>query len=89
MDGKKCDRCGTEVMEYTMSWFNTDEICFPCDYLETQHPDFEFAKVVESAYVKLGEYNYPGIGYPGENKRVSRELKAHLIKLLKLEWHEK
>ena len=43
---------------------------------------------MESAYVKLGEYNYPGIGYPGMTNRVSRELKAQLIKLLKLEWHE-
>ena len=72
-----------------MSWFNTDEICFACNDLEELHPDFRFAKAVENAYIKLGNYNYPGIGYPGENKRVSRELKATLIKLLKLEWHEK
>jgi hypothetical protein len=81
---KVCDRCEIATNTYTMSWFNEDFICMPCNDEEEKHPDFEFAKQVEVAYTRLGNTNYPGIGYPGQDGRVSEELKQALIEELGL-----
>ena len=67
-----------------MSWFNEDYICMQCNYEEEKHPDFEFAKNVEVAYTRLGNMNYPGVGYPGKDGRISEELKQALIEELGL-----
>ena len=80
----ECDRCKVASTVYTMSWFNEDHICMPCNDEEENHPDFEFAKNVEVAYTRKGNYNYPGIGYPGKDGRVSEELKQALIEELDL-----
>lgn len=61
---KECDRCGKETDIYTMSFFNTDEICMECRKKERVHPKFEEARKREVEEVRKGNYNYPGIGKP-------------------------
>ena len=69
-----CDRCNKELHSFTMSWFNTDNICMDCSKIENNHPDVKFAKEIEGRYVKARDMKYPGIGWPGENGRVDRSL---------------
>ena len=38
--------------------------------------DIELAKDVEIAHVKAGNYNYPGIGFPGYDGRVTIDATA-------------
>ena len=65
-----CHRCSKETDSFTMSWFSTESICLDCSDEENNHADIELAKAVELAHVKSGNYNYPGIGWPGNGKRV-------------------
>jgi hypothetical protein len=60
---------------YSMSYFNTDQICPGCEEAERAHPDFEYALEREEAEVASGNHNhnYPGVGWPGVNGRVSRQ----------------
>ena len=48
----------------TMSRFNTEQICVECEGIEGGHPEFSHAVRVEEAHVKLGNYNYAGVGLP-------------------------
>lgn len=66
----KCDRCGGEANAHTMSTFNTDDICMACKAEEEQHVDYELAREYEEAAVKRGDFNYPGVGWPGKGGRV-------------------
>ena len=85
----KCQRCGEESVWHTMSWFNTELICDPCDKAEWVHPDFAFVKQVDFLYLtKKREYNYPGPGWPGVDGRLSEELKTALQEELEFEWGE-
>ena len=59
----KCKRCNSETNSWTMSIFNTDEICIPCKKAEETHPDYEKAREAEMAEVRKGNLNFPGIGY--------------------------
>jgi hypothetical protein len=71
MDTPKCQRCGTQTLATTVSYFNTETLCLPCKEAERRHPDFPLAEAVEIAAVKLGNYNFEGIGYPGLHGRVN------------------
>ena len=71
-----CHRCGKETHSFTMSWFSTESICLDCSDEENNHADIELAKAVELAHVKSGNYNYPGIGWPGKDNRVSLDISA-------------
>ena len=71
-----CHRCGKETNSFTMSWFSTESICMECSDEENNHPDIKMAKAVESAHVKAGNYNYPGIGWPGKGKRVMIDISS-------------
>lgn len=71
MDAPKCQRCGVHTLATTVSYFNTDHLCLPCKEAERLHPDFPLAQAVEIAAVKLGNYNFEGIGYPGRHGRVN------------------
>jgi hypothetical protein len=67
----RCDRCGSWDVPHTiMSMFNTDVLCGPCKDAETKHPDYEKAREAEGKAVLAGDVNFPGIGWPGENRRV-------------------
>ena len=59
-----CDRCKQVTISYTMSIFNTDQICPPCEEKEQAHPQFQLAKDAENAAVVRGDLNFPGIGKP-------------------------
>lgn len=54
-----------------MSWFNRDLICMACASAEGSHPDYPAARSAEHAAVKRGDFNFPGVGWPGPNGRVS------------------
>lgn len=77
---KECARCKSQMTQFTMSWFNKDYICMPCRIKEEQHPDIQLAKAAELKEVQKGNYDYEGIGYPGEEERVSDELKEFVLK---------
>ena len=64
-----CDRCGNDTLGHTMSYFNTDEICFGCADLERAHPEFEAARKAELEQVKAGNYNFEGVGLPRDLAR--------------------
>ena len=59
-----CIRCGAKSVITTMSRFNTDTICIPCEDKERAHPSYKEAWEAELAEVKGGNYNYAGIGKP-------------------------
>ena len=61
-----CERCDSETTTTTMSWFNTQMICKPCDEKELSHKDIEKAKAKDLEQVKQGNYNYEGIGLPSD-----------------------
>lgn len=61
-----CDRCKQPTLSYTMSFFNTEEICPECDKKERAHPKFKEAHDKEVEEVKKGNYNFPGIGKPDD-----------------------
>ena len=62
-----CDRCNGSLADgRTMSMFNTDCICLKCKKKERNHPDYEKARNADIAAVKSGNYNFKGIGYPGQ-----------------------
>jgi len=68
---KKCGRCGTGMGSWSMSYFNTDELCNHCQELERKHPSYEEAKRIETEECKKGNYNFQGIGLP-EELRIKR-----------------
>lgn len=66
---QNCDRCKKETLVTRMSFFNTDILCNECLVEESQHPDFEKAKIAERDEVVKGNYNFPGIGLPKDLER--------------------
>lgn len=61
-----CDRCGGSLAGgRMMSRFNEDCLCMNCISKEKQHPDYKKAAQAELEAVRRGNYNFPGIGYPG------------------------
>ena len=70
----KCDRCHNPAFALTGSWFNTQMICRVCSAEELAHPDADYARTIETQAVLGGNYNYPGVGWPGKGGRVSRGL---------------
>lgn len=59
-----CDRCGGEADIWTVSMFNTDRICMPCEGVERAHPAYAAARAAEERAVRAGDFNFPGIGLP-------------------------
>jgi hypothetical protein len=49
-----------------MSKFNLDIICMDCKQKERNHPDYDRADKAECDAVRSGNYNFPGIGKPGD-----------------------
>ena len=62
----KCDRCGNETKSWKMSIFNTDMLCPECLAKEENHPMYKHAKEVEFMHVKMGDYNFEGVGKPAD-----------------------
>ncbi len=63
-----CDRChaSLEGKSRQMSKFNTDCLCPKCTAEERQHPDYRKAADAEMEAVRHGDYNFPGVGWPGK-----------------------
>lgn len=68
-----CDRCGREAIGTTLSYFNTETICWTCSDEERQHPKFAAAQDVEELHVIAGNYNFEGVGLPDELRIQARE----------------
>ena len=62
----KCDRCKNTTKSWTMSTFNTEQICMECKDKERKHPKFKEAQDAEHQAVKNGNYNFNGIGKPDD-----------------------
>lgn len=61
-----CDRCGKDLNgRHTMSMFNTDIICMDCKAAERKREDYAQAQAADIAQIKLGNYNFQGIGLGG------------------------
>lgn len=67
-----CDRCRTPLSSSIMSRFNEDVLCPVCEKAEREHPDYAYAAEVELKHVQAGNYNFPGVGWPGVMGRVTR-----------------
>ena len=67
-----CDRCPNPLGVHRTSWFNNDNLCSTCQQQEESHPDYAYAKAVEHEAVRNGDYNFPGVGWPGLDGRVAR-----------------
>lgn len=63
-----CDRCCEPTTVTTMSRFNQDMICNPCEKKEKEHPQYKEASDAELAECKKGNYNFVGIGLPYDLK---------------------
>jgi len=64
----QCERCGGESKNFKGSYFNTEMICGTCQEKEQQHESYKLAVEVENMQVKMGNYNYEGIGLPNDLK---------------------
>lgn len=62
---QNCDRCHKPTNITIMSMFNTQTICMDCKDSEKQHPKYKEAQQAELEALKAGNYNFPGIGWPG------------------------
>ena len=60
----KCDRCGEEVFALQMSRFNTEMCCVHCLEIERKRPKYKEAVEAELQQVRLGNYNFSGVGRP-------------------------
>ena len=72
----RCQRCGKETNITIMSRFNTQEICMPCEDVETKHPDYDKARQAELDQVRMGNYNYDGIGLPSNYSEHVKKIKG-------------
>jgi hypothetical protein len=67
-----CERCKKPTSVMTGSYFSAEMICTACDEEESAHPDYQYARDVEEDAVRGGNYNFPGVGWPGKDGRVKR-----------------
>ena len=70
-----CDRCGgTLDGGRTVSMFNMDCICMSCKDEEKKHPDYHKAVGRDHEAIANGNYNFSGIGYPGDSEKKNEKL---------------
>lgn len=60
----RCAHCGTDLTKvaHTMSYFNTDTICLPCQQDERDAPGYQAAVLAESDAVRRGQFDFAGVG---------------------------
>lgn len=63
-----CERCGKETTTSMMSMFNTQQCCMACIEKERKHPKYAEARRVDATQVRLGNFNFKGIGLPYDLK---------------------
>lgn len=61
-----CQRCGGVTIATICSYFNTQQVCLECAEKERAHPRYAEARAAEEAACRAGNYNFPGIGKPGD-----------------------
>jgi len=61
-----CERCGKKLTSFTMSYFNTQNICMACKERERKHPKYAEARAADEAAIRNGNYNFKGIGLPAD-----------------------
>ena len=66
---QKCQRCYQDCYATMMSMFNTDIICMDCKKKEREHPRYKQAVDAECEQIKQGNYNFTGVGVPGDLKK--------------------
>ena len=59
---RACDRCGSPLTAWGVSYFNTDTCCAACLDDEREAPGYEAARAAEAAAVRAGDLNFRGIG---------------------------
>jgi len=59
---KKCDRCGKDAFGFTMSMFNTEDICMDCKTEEKKDPRYVAAVKADEDAIRSGNFNFKGIG---------------------------
>ncbi len=59
-----CARCRRDGRVLICSKFNTEMICLDCKDVETFHPDYHAADLVEVAACRAADYNFCGVGLP-------------------------
>lgn len=59
-----CPRCLEESYAWTMSIFNTQDVCLECKEKEERHPDYNKALLKDNEEIKNGNFNFKGIGKP-------------------------
>jgi hypothetical protein len=69
----RCERCGENTSTSTMSRFNTDTICLPCEQEERGAPGYANARDVELAAVQRGNYNFHGVGLSAADRAYLHE----------------
>ena len=66
---KHCDRCGGSLEGgRIMSMFSEECICMECSKKERELPEFKEAVRTELEQINAGNYNFEGIGYPGNGE---------------------
>jgi hypothetical protein len=57
-----CARCDRTTLSSTMSRFNTDILCLPCERDERDAPGYPEAHAAEHAAVAANNWNFSGVG---------------------------
>ena len=66
LENHKCDRCYKDSNILQGSYFDVDMLCIDCNSKEQNHPNYKLAKEKELQQVRLGNFNYQGIGKPND-----------------------
>ncbi len=64
----QCERCKGETTSFKGSYFNIEIICVPCKEKEEKHELYQLAVQEENRQVRMGNYNFEGIGLPNDLK---------------------
>ena len=71
LSATKCDRCGGPLKGgRVLSDFTGEALCLSCKREERMHPDYQKAVDAAQAALNRGDFDFPGIGWPGKNGRV-------------------
>lgn len=73
---RHCPRCGGPMSSFSMSFFNTEEICMDCVADECLAPGFAAARAAEEAAVLGGNFNFPGVGLSAADDAFLAERRA-------------
>lgn len=73
---RRCPRCGGPMVAFSLSFFNTEEVCMDCKEDERHAPGFAAARAAEEAAARGGNYNFPGVGLSAADDAFLAERRA-------------